>query len=276
LRVLSFTDVVRSLNVNVDNPPDPLPCPIHVCGKVDSIYTDLPEYGRYRGYNVKTACWVKEHNRLVDFVVRVIVAPNPRFDKTPLPQLNSFINVHGYLFGRDKALDMLIIMLKEFSFLPKSSSTSDGSSAEEAVQPETPRKKGWRRAPPATPSSNPAASPSASTSSTPHAVAEHKTPQASLTPVPSTAISSTLRAVAERESTNPSPTPVPSTATPSAPRAVAKRKHMPPSRASGPSTATAGSASASILDLDDGASSSELTFYYISFVLLFACSFIVN
>ncbi|KAF8544098.1 hypothetical protein BDD12DRAFT_801514 [Trichophaea hybrida] len=155
---------------------------------------------------------------------------------------------------------MLIIILKEFSFLPKSSSTSNGNSAEEAVQLEMPRRKGWQPAPPATPSSNTAASPYASTSSTPHAIAEHDIPPVSLTPVPSITTSSTHRAVTKSKSTNLSTTPGPSTAVSSAARAVAKCKNVPQSRVSGPSSATLSSVSASILDLDDEASSrSSLT-----------------
>ncbi|KAF8535919.1 hypothetical protein BDD12DRAFT_808196 [Trichophaea hybrida] len=143
----------QSLNADVDNPPDAMPCPIHICGRVESVYRDLPEYGPYRGYNVQTASWMKEFNRSVDFIVRVVVPPNKRFDKTPLPHLNSLVNLHGYLFGCDKVSGMLIIMLKEFSCLPKSSSTSEENSIGDGTPASTPRKKGWSRAPPATPKS---------------------------------------------------------------------------------------------------------------------------
>ncbi|KAF8541121.1 hypothetical protein BDD12DRAFT_908870, partial [Trichophaea hybrida] len=152
------TTIHHTLNFNVSNPPDPMPCLIHICGHVESVYQVLPEYGDFRGYNVKTACWTKEYNRLVDFVVRVIIAPGVRFNKTSLPQINSLINVHGILFGRDKASGLIIILLKEFSFLHRSS-TSDNGSVELGGPPETPRKKGWSRAPPTTPSKV-AASPS--------------------------------------------------------------------------------------------------------------------
>ncbi|KAF8534704.1 hypothetical protein BDD12DRAFT_395491 [Trichophaea hybrida] len=110
------TTIHHTLNFNVSNPPDPMPCLIHICGHVESVYQVLPEYGDFRGYNIKTACWTKEYNRSVDFVVRVIIAPGVRFNKTSLPQINSLINVHGILFGRDKASGLIIILLKEFSF----------------------------------------------------------------------------------------------------------------------------------------------------------------
>ncbi|KAF8532759.1 hypothetical protein BDD12DRAFT_810721 [Trichophaea hybrida] len=141
----------QSLNADVNNPPDAMPCPIHICGRVESVCRDLAEYGAYRGHNVQTACWMKEFNRSVDYIVRVVVPLNKRFDKTPIPQLNSLVNVNGYLFGRDKVSGMLIIMLKEFWFLPKFSSTSDEVSVGDGTPASTRRKKGWGRAPPATP-----------------------------------------------------------------------------------------------------------------------------
>ncbi|KAF8538508.1 hypothetical protein BDD12DRAFT_806078 [Trichophaea hybrida] len=142
----------QSLNADVDNSPDAMPCPIHICGRVESVYRDLPEYGPYRGYNVLTACWMMEFNRSVDFIVRVVVPSNKRFNKTPLPHLNSLVNLDGYLFGCDKVSGMLIIMLKEFLFLPKSS-ISDEISVGDGTPAGIPRKKGWDRAPPATPKS---------------------------------------------------------------------------------------------------------------------------
>ncbi|KAF8536544.1 hypothetical protein BDD12DRAFT_807691 [Trichophaea hybrida] len=209
------TTIHHTLNFNVSNPPDPMPCLIHICGHVESVYQVLPEYGDFRGYNVKTACWTKEYNRSVDFVVRVIIAPGVRFNKTSLPQINSLINVHGILFGRDKALGLIIILLKEFSFLHRSS-TSDNGSVELGGPPETPRKKGWGRAPPTTPSKV-AASPSTSAPSSnpptivdtfPSAPAPFAPPPAKVDTSPSASASSAPRTVAKRKRPPHSPMPI--------------------------------------------------------------------
>ncbi|KAF8536375.1 hypothetical protein BDD12DRAFT_807827 [Trichophaea hybrida] len=156
---------------------------VYVCAKYVALTTrplvldvNLPEYGPYRGYNVQTACWMKEFNHSVDFIVRVVVPPNKPFDKTPLPHLNSLVNLYGYLFGRDKVLGMLIIMLKEFSFLRKYCSTSKENSIGDSTAASTPREKGWSRAPPATPKST-AANPSADlpcSTPPPHATGKRK------------------------------------------------------------------------------------------------------
>ncbi|KAF8533240.1 hypothetical protein BDD12DRAFT_899839 [Trichophaea hybrida] len=174
----------QSLNGDVDNPPDVMPCPIHICGRVESVYRDLPENGPYRGYNVQTGCWMREFTRSDDFIVRVVVPPNKRFDKTPLPHLNSLVNLHGYLFGHDKVSGILIIMLKEFSFLPKSSSTSEENSIGDSTPASTPRKKDWSRAPPTTPKStagNPSADLPCSTAPPPASEKRKHTP---LSPTP--------------------------------------------------------------------------------------------
>ncbi|KAF8542675.1 hypothetical protein BDD12DRAFT_875958 [Trichophaea hybrida] len=220
------TTIHHTLNFNVSNPPDPMPCLIHICGHVESVYQVLPEYGDFRGYNVKTACWTKEYNRSVDFVVRVIIAPGVRFNKTSLPQINSLINVHGILFGRDKASGLIIILLKEFSVLHRSS-TSDNGSVELGGPPETPRKKGWSRAPPTTPSKV-AASPSTSApSSNPSAVVDTFPSTSAPSSNPSTVVDTFPSAPALFA---PPPAKVdtsPSASTSSAPRAVAKRKRPP-------------------------------------------------
>ncbi|KAF8533011.1 hypothetical protein BDD12DRAFT_810521 [Trichophaea hybrida] len=188
--VLDVIMFLRSLNADVNNPPDAMPCPIHICGRVEAVYRDLPEYGPYRGYNVQTACWMKEFNHSVDFIVRVVVPPNQRFNKTALPQLNSLVNDHGYLFGRDKVSGMLIIMLKEFSFLPKSSSTSEEVSVGDGTPAGTPRKKGWGRAHPLTPTSK-AGNPSADLpcSTPPAATGKRKRTPSSPTPIRTVTIS---------------------------------------------------------------------------------------
>ncbi|KAF8533497.1 hypothetical protein BDD12DRAFT_898777 [Trichophaea hybrida] len=169
----------------------PLVLDVSMHQSVESVYRDLPDYGPYRGYNVQTACWMKEFTRSVDFIVHVVVPPNKRFDMTPLPLLNSLVNLHGYLFGRDKVSGILIIMLKEFSFLPKSSSTSEENSIGDGTPASTPGKKGWSRAPPTTPKStagNPSADLPCSTSPPPATEKRNRTPS-SPTPIRTVTIS---------------------------------------------------------------------------------------
>ncbi|KAF8531564.1 hypothetical protein BDD12DRAFT_914672 [Trichophaea hybrida] len=215
----------HTLNFNVSNPPDPMPCLIHICGHVESVYQVLPEYGDFRGYNVKTACWTKEYNRSVDFVVRVIIAPGVRFNKTSLPQINSLINVHGILFGRDKASGLIIILLKEFSFLHRSS-TSDSGSVELGGPPETPRKKGWSRAPPTSPSKV-AASPSTSAPSSNPSTVVNTFPSASAPSSNPSTVVVTFPAASAPFATPAKVDTSPSASASSAPRAVAKRKRPP-------------------------------------------------
>jgi len=139
---------------------------MHVCGRVEAVYQDMSEYGQYRGFDVKTASWVKELGRSVDFRVRVLVPPGKRFEKSPLPQTNALINVHGSLFGRDKKTGSIILAMKDFNFLPRSSSTSPSAATEteQGSSPETPRKQGWGRPNSVSPSKQlAAASPSGQT-----------------------------------------------------------------------------------------------------------------
>jgi hypothetical protein len=140
-----------------------MPCTVHACGRADEIYTEFPQYGDYRGFDLRTAAWVKQNAQTVDFKIRVLIPQNKRFLKTSLPRKNSVLNVHGIIFGCDKATGYLILLLKEFSFLPRAS-TIIATSSEEASSTQTPRKKGWGRPLPTTPSSKPKP---ASTSSKP-------------------------------------------------------------------------------------------------------------
>lgn len=127
---------------------------MNVCGRVEAVHQNMPEYAQYRVYDIKTASWVKECGRTVDFRVRVLVPPGKRFEKTRLPQVNSLITVYGSLFGRDRKTGSIVLAMKDFSFLPRSSSTSTETS-EKVAPPETPRKKGWL-CPDATASPSPA------------------------------------------------------------------------------------------------------------------------
>lgn len=95
-----------------------------------------------------------ECGRNVDFGVQVFVPPGKRFDKTRLPQVNSLVTVYGSLFGRDRKTSSIVLAMKHFSFLPRSSSTSTETS-EKVAAPETPGKKDRLR-PDATASPSPA------------------------------------------------------------------------------------------------------------------------
>jgi hypothetical protein len=79
---------VLSFDANVDNALDGMLCPTNVCGRVEAVHQNMPEYAQYRIYDIKTASWVKECGRTVDFRVRVMVPPGKRFEKTRLPQVN--------------------------------------------------------------------------------------------------------------------------------------------------------------------------------------------
>jgi len=117
---------------------------MNVCGRVEVVHQNMPEYAQYRVYDIKTTSCVKECGRTVDFCVRVFVPPGKGFEKTRLPQVNSVITVYGSLFGRDRKTGSIVLAMKDFSFLPRSSSTSTETS-EKVAPPETPRKKGWLR-----------------------------------------------------------------------------------------------------------------------------------
>jgi hypothetical protein len=233
-----------------------MPCLIHICTNVESVYQVLPEYGDFCGYNVKTVCWTKEDNRSVDFVVGVIIAPGVHFNKTLLPQINSLINVQGILFGCDKASGLIIILLKEFSFW-HGSSTSDSGSIELSGLPETPCKKGWGRAPPTTPlkvaaslsTSAPSLNPSAVVDTFLSTSAPSSNPSTVVVTFPSASASSALRAVAKRKRPLHSPMPI---------RSVSDFL------------------SADARDLDDVSSPSELTFFIFDYSLIFTCSFVVD
>jgi hypothetical protein len=143
---LMFTrvDFVVSFDSDLNNGPDDVLCPMNVCGRVAVVYPDMPEYGQYRRFDIKTASWVKELGRTVDFCVRVLVPPGRRFEKTPLPQVNSLITVYGSLFGRDRKSDTIVLALKDFSFLPRSlSSSKSAETTKQGAPPGTPRKKIW-------------------------------------------------------------------------------------------------------------------------------------
>jgi len=73
------------LNADISNAPDAMLCPINVCGRVEAVYQDIPDYGPYRGFNAETACWVKQYGLTVDFSIGVIIPPSKRFEETPLP-----------------------------------------------------------------------------------------------------------------------------------------------------------------------------------------------
>jgi hypothetical protein len=104
----------------------------------------MPEYGEYHGFDIKTASWVKELGRAVDFCVWVLVPPGRRFEKTPLPQVNSLNTVYGSLFGRDRMSNTIVLILKDFSFLPRSlSSSKSAEMTEQGALPGEPRKKIW-------------------------------------------------------------------------------------------------------------------------------------
>jgi len=138
-----FTHVdIVSFDCDLNNGPDDVLCPINVCGRVKVVYPDMPEYGQCRRFDIKTASWGKELRRNVDVCVRVLVPLGRRFEKTPLPHINSLITVYGSLFGRGRKTETIILALEEFSFLPRSLSTSKSAeTTEQGAPPETPRKK---------------------------------------------------------------------------------------------------------------------------------------
>jgi len=114
------------------------------CG---GLYQDLSEYCHYRGFSVKTVSWVTKFGRSVDFRVWVLVPPGKRFKKTPFTQTDALINVHGSLCGWDMKTGSIILAMKDFNFLPRSSSTSPAAATEteQGSPPETHLKQGWGR-----------------------------------------------------------------------------------------------------------------------------------
>jgi len=141
---LMFTrvDFVVSFDSDLNNGPGDVLCPVNVCGHVNVVYQDMPEYGQYRGYDIKTASWAKELGWTVDCCVRVLVPLARHFDTTRLHQVNSLITVYGSLFGRDRKSDTIVLALKDFSFLPRSLSSSQSAEpTERGAPPVTPRKK---------------------------------------------------------------------------------------------------------------------------------------
>ena len=131
-----------SFDSDLNNGPDDGICPMNVCGRVEVVYHDIPEYGRYCGFDITTASSVKEVGRTVNFCVRVLVLLGRRFEKTPIPQIDSLITVYGSFFGRDSKTETIIYPLQDFSFLPGSLSTSKSAGmTEQGAPPKTPWKK---------------------------------------------------------------------------------------------------------------------------------------
>ena len=95
-----------------------MPCPRHVCGRVESVYNDMLQYPMYCGFDVITAAWMKDLGRSVDLCVRLLVPPSKQCAKTPLHQTNVLINVLGSLFGQDKKGGSITFAMKDFNFLP--------------------------------------------------------------------------------------------------------------------------------------------------------------
>jgi hypothetical protein len=143
---LMFTrvDIVVSFDSDINNGPDDVICPMNVCGRVAVVYPDMPEYGQYCGFDIKTAFWVKELGWTVDFCVPVLVPPRRCFEKTPIPHVNSLITVYVSLFGRDRKSNTIVLALKDFAFLPRSLSSSKSAEMTEQVStPGTPQKQIW-------------------------------------------------------------------------------------------------------------------------------------
>lgn len=129
-------------------------CPMNVYGRVKADHEIMLEYAQYRDCDIKTASWMKECGGTVNFRVRVLVPPGKRFETTRLPHVNSLITVYVSLFGCDRKTGSIVLAVKDFSFLPRSLSSSTETS-EKVAPPETPFKKGWL-CPDATASPSPA------------------------------------------------------------------------------------------------------------------------
>jgi hypothetical protein len=67
--MFTHVDFVVSFDSDLNNGPDDVLCPMNVCRRVKVVYPDMPEYGEYHGFDIKTASWVKELGRAVDFCV---------------------------------------------------------------------------------------------------------------------------------------------------------------------------------------------------------------
>jgi len=140
-----FTDVdFVSVDCGLNNGLDDVLCPMNVCGLVEVVYADMPDYGQYRGFDIKTVSWVKELTWTIDLCVRVLVPLHRCLEKTPLPQMNSLSSVYGCLFGHDRMTETIILAMKGFPFLPKSLSTSKSvETTEQGAPPETLWMKIW-------------------------------------------------------------------------------------------------------------------------------------
>lgn len=96
----AFVDFTPTLNTDIGNTPDVMQWSITQCGWVVAIYQDIPDYGTYCGFNVKTTCSVTDYGRTVDICIRISISLSKCFNTTQLPQLNSLINIHGSYIGK--------------------------------------------------------------------------------------------------------------------------------------------------------------------------------
>jgi len=65
-------------------------------------------------------------------------------EKTPLPKVNSTITVDGGWFSHNRMSETISLALKDFSFLPRSLSTSKSAEmADYGMPPNIPQKKIW-------------------------------------------------------------------------------------------------------------------------------------
>jgi len=119
-------------------------CPKYLCGHVEAVCTDKQNYAQYRVYGIKTASWVKECGRTGDWHVEVLVLPGKILEATHLPQVNSLITVYESLLVHGRKTSSTVLAIKEFSFLPKTSSPSTEISNKVAAH-ETSHIKGWLR-----------------------------------------------------------------------------------------------------------------------------------
>jgi len=126
---LSFLNSTLWLNMDISNTPHKMPQLINVCRWVKFVYHDIPDHGPYLGCNMKKPCWVQELGQTVDLSIHIITPPSRCCDKTPPPQLKSLINIRSSIFSRLKATSMIIILIKGFSSLTRSSSAASLSDA---------------------------------------------------------------------------------------------------------------------------------------------------
>jgi len=143
--VVMFNDVdLVNFDCDLKNGPDDVLYPVNMCshGKVDC--PDMPEYGRYCGFDLKIAVCAKELGETVDFYVQVMVPVGRLFNKTPLPQIHSLSSVDGRWFGCDRKTETMILTLTDISFLPRSWSTSKSAwTTKQVVSPDTPVEEMW-------------------------------------------------------------------------------------------------------------------------------------